>query len=104
MVELDNNKRLSPYFPDGTLCHKDGESKYYCRRRRCVPDGRGRRGARAQSQSSPKLPILQMASPDGEGGVEGPAPDVQKYFTGDGEQPPPPREKGAQKGVEYKLD
>ena len=30
--ELGNNKKLRPYFPDGTKCHEDNEGKeYFCR-------------------------------------------------------------------------
>ena len=30
--ELGNNKKLRPYFPDGTKCHEDNDGKeYFCR-------------------------------------------------------------------------
>ena len=30
-IQLNDKPELSPYFPDGTLCHQDdGGSKYYC--------------------------------------------------------------------------
>ena len=30
--ELGNNKKLKPYFPDGTKCHEDKDGKeYFCR-------------------------------------------------------------------------
>lgn len=28
---------LNPYYPDGTLCHRDGSSKYYCINAHCLP-------------------------------------------------------------------
>ncbi|XP_067212643.1 A disintegrin and metalloproteinase with thrombospondin motifs 7-like isoform X1 [Linepithema humile] len=29
---------VNPYFPDGTLCHKERNKNYYCRKHHCVPE------------------------------------------------------------------
>lgn len=37
-VEL-NDLGLSPYFPEGTWCHKDGNGlNYFCRQNHCLPE------------------------------------------------------------------
>ena len=34
-----NDLQLSSYFPDGTLCHTEGSTKFYCQRNMCVEEG-----------------------------------------------------------------
>jgi hypothetical protein len=102
--ELGNNKKLRPYFPDGSWCHEEGGVAHFCRKTHCEPAGLGRRGARGV-QAPPKIPILQMASPD-DGELDVPV-KVQNYFMGKGAQPPPPPiddKFGHDKGVEFELD
>ncbi|CAK1544623.1 unnamed protein product [Leptosia nina] len=36
-VEL-NDAGLDPYFPDGTWCHHDGSTNYYCLQHHCLPE------------------------------------------------------------------
>lgn len=37
-IEL-NDLGVSPYFPDGTWCHRDNNGEnYYCRRHHCLPE------------------------------------------------------------------
>ncbi|XP_047511015.1 A disintegrin and metalloproteinase with thrombospondin motifs 14-like [Pieris napi] len=36
-VEL-NDAGLDPYFPDGTWCHYDGSTNYYCLQHHCLPE------------------------------------------------------------------
>ncbi|CAG9581270.1 unnamed protein product [Danaus chrysippus] len=36
-VEL-NDAGLDPYFPDGTWCHHDGQTHYYCLQHHCLPE------------------------------------------------------------------
>lgn len=36
-IEL-NDLGISPYFPDGTLCHRDGNQNYYCMHHHCLPE------------------------------------------------------------------
>lgn len=38
-VEL-NGMGMNPYFPDGTLCHRDENEKYYCIQNHCLPEVR----------------------------------------------------------------
>jgi len=38
-IEL-NDLGVNPYFPDGTWCHNDGISNYYCLQHHCLPEVR----------------------------------------------------------------
>ncbi len=31
-----NDLPISPYFPDGTFCHQDGDTKFYCQKNTCL--------------------------------------------------------------------
>lgn len=36
-IEL-NDLGVSPYFPDGTWCHREGSLNYYCLQHHCLPE------------------------------------------------------------------
>lgn len=36
-IEL-NDLGISPYFPDGTWCHNDSTTNYYCLHHHCLPE------------------------------------------------------------------
>jgi len=33
-----NDLGVDPYFPDGTWCHNDGTSNYFCLQHHCLPE------------------------------------------------------------------
>ncbi|XP_072937125.1 A disintegrin and metalloproteinase with thrombospondin motifs adt-2-like [Epargyreus clarus] len=56
-VEL-NGAGLDPYFPDGTWCHHDGTTHYYCLQHHCLPEN---------FKISPQLHIWELPSQDFDG-------------------------------------
>ncbi|XP_045775267.1 A disintegrin and metalloproteinase with thrombospondin motifs 14-like [Maniola jurtina] len=56
-VEL-NDLGLDPYFPDGTWCHHDGSTHYYCLQHHCLPEN---------FKMSPQFHIWDLPSEDMEG-------------------------------------
>jgi len=72
VLEL-NDLDTSVYFPDGTWCHNDGDSDYYCRDHQCVSSHRG-----ARAESLPDLGFSNNARPDGDNSI---SQEVEKYFT-----------------------
>jgi len=70
-----NDLPISPYFPDGTFCHQDGDTKFYCQKNTCLE-----RDSRVAKNDSPDLNIMLNASPQGDGERKTPA-EVEDYFT-----------------------
>jgi len=70
-----NDLPISPYFPDGTFCHQDGGTKYYCQKNTCLEED-----SRVAKQDTPDLDVLFNAKPEGDGDVKPPA-ELEKYFT-----------------------
>jgi len=73
MLELNDLADLSSYFPDGTWCHNDGDTDYFCRKNKCVSSNRG-----ARAEKVPDLGVSNNARPDGEYFIP---KEVEKYFT-----------------------
>ena len=69
-----NDLQLSPYFPDGTLCHTEGGNNYYCQRHMCLS-----KDSRVARQDTPDLDINMNAPPKSED-VSLPE-NLSKYFT-----------------------
>ncbi|XP_040583441.1 A disintegrin and metalloproteinase with thrombospondin motifs adt-2 [Lepeophtheirus salmonis] len=59
LMELNNYKDIDVYFPDGSWCHNDGTSNYYCINHKCTSTARG-----ARAESSPEILVNQNAKPD----------------------------------------
>ena len=73
ILELSDRQDVDVYFPDGTFCHSEGGTDYYCRKHQCLSSARGSR-----ADKIPDLPISQNARPDGELGV---SKDMEAYFS-----------------------
>jgi len=74
-MDLNDKPGLSPYFPDGTLCHQDTQgSKYYCQRQMCLEEN-----SRVAKSTEPDLDLFLNAVP---GDEEGETPEqLRTYFT-----------------------
>eukprot|EP00096_Caligus_rogercresseyi_P015326 TRINITY_DN7776_c0_g1_i1.p1 TRINITY_DN7776_c0_g1~~TRINITY_DN7776_c0_g1_i1.p1 ORF type:complete len:386 (-),score=72.14 TRINITY_DN7776_c0_g1_i1:206-1363(-) len=59
VIELNNFKDIDPYFPEGSWCHNDGSTDYYCIKNKCTSIARG-----AKAESSQEIAINQNARPD----------------------------------------
>jgi len=70
-----NDLPLSPFFPDGTLCHEEGGVKYYCQKNTCLE-----KDSRVAKSDTPDLDLLQNAAPEGDGDRETPG-ELAKYFS-----------------------
>lgn len=58
-MDLNDQPDKSPYFPDGTLCHTEGDgSKYYCQRTFCLEEN-----SRVAKSTAPDLNLLLNALP-----------------------------------------
>merc|ERR1711892_1600874 len=53
-----NDLPLSPYFPDGTFCHSEGSTKYYCQRHMCLE-----KDSRVARADKPDLNLSMNADP-----------------------------------------
>jgi hypothetical protein len=75
-MDLNDKPELSPYFPDGTLCHQDDSgSKYYCQRQMCLEEN-----SRVAKSTEPDLNLFLNAVPGDEEGNETPE-QLKTYFT-----------------------
>lgn len=75
-MDLNDKPELSPYFPDGTLCHQDDSgSKYYCQRQMCLEEN-----SRVAKSTEPDLDLFLNAVPGDEEGNETPE-QLRTYFT-----------------------
>jgi len=59
-LELNDRTDVDVYFPDGTFCHSEGGTDYYCRKHQCQSSARGSR-----ADNIPDLLISQNVRPDG---------------------------------------
>jgi len=74
VYELGNRDDVDVYFPDGSFCHRDGSTDYFCREHKCVSsDSRGGR-----AESLPQLEVNGGASPDGNNRAP---EEVDNYFS-----------------------
>ena len=48
------------YFPDGTLCHNDGQQNYYCLKHQCVPGDQSRS---PRQNNEPEVAVFQVRKP-----------------------------------------
>ena len=48
------------YFPDGTLCHNDGQQNYYCLKHQCVPGDQSRS---PRQNNEPEVAVFQVKKP-----------------------------------------
>jgi len=74
VFELGNRDDVDVYFPDGTFCHRDGSTDYYCREHKCQSSET--RGGRADPL--PQLDVNIGASPTGN---NKPPKEVDNYFS-----------------------
>lgn len=73
MLELNDRTDVDVYFPDGTFCHSEGETDYFCRKHRCLSSARGGR-----YEVVPDLDVNGNARPDGKLSVPS---DAEAYFS-----------------------
>jgi len=75
-----NDLPISPYFPDGTFCHDDGSTKYYCQRHMCLE-----KDSRVARADKPDLNLSMNADPTEEKEI----PELLgKYFSLDPNKKP----------------
>merc|ERR1711970_1601088 len=75
-----NDLPISPYFPDGTFCHDDGSTKYYCQKHMCLE-----KDSRVARNDSPDLNLPMNAAAEGEDEI----PELLgKYFSLDPDKKP----------------
>ena len=72
-MELNDRTDVDVYFPDGTFCHSEGETDYFCRKHRCLSSARGGR-----YEVVPDLDVNGNARPDGKLSVPS---DAEAYFS-----------------------
>ena len=72
-MELNDRSDVDVYFPDGTFCHSEGETDYFCRKHRCLSSARGGR-----YEVVPDLDVNGNARPDGKLSVPS---DAEAYFS-----------------------
>ncbi|XP_044735482.1 A disintegrin and metalloproteinase with thrombospondin motifs adt-1-like, partial [Chrysoperla carnea] len=58
-----NDIGISPYFPDGTWCHKDGGGDYYCVQHHCLPENFQFTKTNLWNGFGEDIPIPQNAHP-----------------------------------------
>ena len=73
VLELNDRTDVDVYFPDGTFCHSEGETDYFCRKHRCLSSARGGR-----YEVIPDLNVNGNARPDGALSVPS---DAEAYFS-----------------------
>ena len=73
VLELNDRTDVDVYFPDGTFCHSEGETDYFCRKHRCLSSARGGR-----YEVVPDLDVNGNARPDGKLSVPS---DAEAYFS-----------------------
>ena len=61
------------YFPDGTFCHSQDGTDYFCRNHQCLSSDRG-----ARSEKVPDLNFNSNARPDGTLNIPS---DAEAYFS-----------------------
>ena len=73
VLELNDRDDVDVYFPDGTLCHSESGTDYYCRKHQCLSSARG-----ARSEKVPDLQVNSNARPDGKLSIPS---DAEAYFS-----------------------
>ncbi|XP_069680135.1 A disintegrin and metalloproteinase with thrombospondin motifs adt-2-like [Periplaneta americana] len=58
-----NDLGVDPYFPDGTWCHNDGSSNYYCMQHHCLPENFRLGKSLPHLFGSDDVPLPQNAPP-----------------------------------------
>jgi len=59
-----NDLPISPYFPDGTFCHSEGSTNYYCQRHMCLE-----KDSRVAREGDPDLDVVMNADAKGEDAI-----------------------------------
>ena len=73
VLELNDRADVDVYFPDGTFCHSQGGTDYFCRNHQCLSSDRG-----ARSEKVPDLNFNSNARPDGTLNIPS---DAEAYFS-----------------------
>lgn len=74
VLELNDRADVDVYFPDGTFCHSQGGTDYFCRNHQCVSGVRGGRW----TDKVPNLNVNSNARPDGKLSIPS---DAEAYFS-----------------------
>ncbi|XP_035208196.1 A disintegrin and metalloproteinase with thrombospondin motifs 18-like, partial [Stegodyphus dumicola] len=105
-----NDRGIDTFFPDGTWCHNDGRTDYFCQNKLCLPPpvkGRALWPDPHQPRGSgPEVdvPVLNNAHPKGENKALNKLKEYFQYY--EGRVPPPlprPEELGRPKEEDYEI-